>query len=199
VFQKVYSDTRIPVTLLLDIDVTTRNASFSLTRELKAMVCDAEIMQCVFAASEGLLFQDQARREPRLQLFYSKELSISASVVYLKKFAKMKEHIEISDLSSFPRIFRNLDDYAASQDKKAFIESFLKTNIEFLKELALSQRKFLKVALTKEDVGVDEYEGFQLKKTDLIELAKKNVLIVNHNRRFEIQFDCWREAIQMIP
>jgi hypothetical protein len=197
IFKQVHRDTGIPVTLLLDIDIRTHNLYFScekLTRELKAMVCDAEMMYCVFAASEGLLFQVQARREPRLKLFHSKELSIKSSTAYLKKFEKIA-NVDIADLYCFPRIFGNLHDYGVSHDKKAFIDAFIKSNNEVLQRITPSQRNFLKNTLSHADFGIADYKKHELTEEEVMELVNKNILILNRTGRFEIQFDSWKHTI----
>jgi len=191
-FQRVRQDTGVPVSLLLDIDMKTQIAGFScetLTRELKAMVCDARLMHCCFAASEGLLFQGQARREPRLRLFYSHELSVELALKYVGNGAAA------CDLLRFPRVFDQLDSYAISPDKSAFVEEFTTSGNQVLKKLSLSERNFLKCASSQAHVGVDEYQKFGLAEEVVMELVKKNILTVNGSGMFEIQFDYWRQAI----
>ena len=161
VFQKVRQDTGIPVTLLLDINTKTQNLGFScknLTRELKEMVCDDELMQCVFVASEGLLFQAQAQLEPRLKLLFSWELSIDASVTYLKRFEKM-ENVR------FPRIFENLDDYGSSQDKKAyFLMALQSRTFKFSRNSMHRKESFWKLLSQKKMLELTNMSHFTCKK-----------------------------------
>jgi hypothetical protein len=200
VFQKVHRDTGIPVTLLLDIDMKSQNADFNcekLTRALKAMVCDAEMMQCVFAASEGLLFQAEANREPRLELLYSRELSIEASIAYLKRFSE-NENVDVCDLSGFPRVFSNLNRYRASGDKKTFVEGFARSNKIKLQRLSVQQRDLLRKALSH-PIDVNDYMNCKLTEDDVMQMVKLNILILTPSGEFEIQFDSWRETIENFP
>jgi hypothetical protein len=116
VFNKVHRETKSPVTVLIDMDAATVSGPVSanvpgflggsyasvkttpadilplalsvdkFTRDAKKLSADMRLMQLFFIASEGLLFQYQAQREPRLCLFLTSELSVAASKSYLKQY-----------------------------------------------------------------------------------------------------------------
>ena len=57
----------------------------AFVREVKKLVSDTKIMKCVFASSEGAGFLTEARREPRLKLLTTTELSVPTAKKYLNK------------------------------------------------------------------------------------------------------------------
>jgi hypothetical protein len=194
-FQKLRHNTGIPVTLLLDIDNPAINCE-DLIREIK-MVCDDELVYCIFAASENLNFQVEAHRERRLMLFYSSELSIEASTAFLKQSEKI-ENFEVSDLYCFPRIFSNLHNFGESRDKKAFVDEFTESCRVSLQKLSSEQRDLLQMALSQA-VDMNDYKNCKLTERQVMDMVDLNILTQTSTGKFKIKFDVWRQAIEKFP
>jgi hypothetical protein len=60
------------------------------TCQIKHYVSDVRLIQCVFSASESLMFQAESYREPRLHLFLSKELSLDLLFTYKVLFGQVE-------------------------------------------------------------------------------------------------------------
>jgi hypothetical protein len=157
VFSQVKEDTGVPVTMLLDIDVnkaTMKVNTESIVRQLKSLCADDELMRCVFSASEGNPFQDETRREPRLELFLSHELSIEKAIRFLKEYGSKEyqcftEDELNSDLKIFPRTFTHLMKYAHAGNRTAFVQNQELLYQNSVKELSLPKKTLTKGCFPK--------------------------------------------------
>ncbi len=201
-FKKVEKDTDVPVTLLIDLNMRNPNDKFNcenLTRHLKSLVSDSQIMNCVFAASRGSLFQSEALREPALNLFYTKELPLDVSIPFLKYVnnALADSEIDASDLSHIPRTFVNLSVYAqlSSKERNEFVDKVMRSNKNIIQNLSPNQRKLLLLASSLPDVGYSEYSSCQLNENDMQEMVNLEILSPTRSGKYNIQFDCWKSIL----
>jgi hypothetical protein len=160
VFSMVLEDTKVPVTIVIDLsyekestfgaDMTSMEgvadalgsgtaiglSSFSprqFVKEIKHYVVDVKLARCLFAASEGLLFQELSHYEPRLQLFIAGELSLDMATQYLAYLTTVDMPGGSSGpsntdahLSMFPRTFASLKKYSLAKDKKVFVQTAMR-------------------------------------------------------------------------
>jgi len=153
--------------------------------DIKDLVADKGIMQCLFAASEEIL-QDQVTREPRLRIFLAKELSIDISKKFLKKYYQL-DNVDVLHLQKIPRTFSNLQSYGEASDKESFVEVQFHNKIEVLMRLPPKQLEFIMKARSH-PVGRIDYTT-ELSEEDVKAMVAANLLYKNMAGRYEIQFD----------
>ena len=241
VFRKVKENTGEPVTVVVDIasenDLAfdkevlasaesmkdafmTKNASISFssfnatvfTKQVKHYVADAKVMRCLFAASEGLMFQAEALREPRLKIYLSKELTIDMSKTYLDD--KCDVPVEIVDnlvLQKFPRTFSSLRSFADTVDKDEFIRGAFKSEKAKIEEtfrscsvplLPFSRHPVLslyQLALQRPIQADDIQNICRLSESQfLAAFVKTNIFQPTKGGEFILQFDVTKEAVETV-
>jgi len=155
-------------------------------RDVKNLVADEGIMQCLFAASEGMELQDQAEREPRLRLLLAKELSVDISKKFLKKYYQL-DSVDVLHLRKIPRTFSKLQDYGQAPDKEFFVAEQFSGTIQKIKRLPSKQLEFIMKAQSH-PVGRDDYTK-ELSEEDVKAMVAANLLYKNGAALYEIQFD----------
>jgi hypothetical protein len=96
VFQRVNKRTNEKVFAVIDLTddsdklVSVPFNARRFTCQIKHYVSDVRLIQCIFSASEGLMFQAESYREPRLHLFLSKELSLDLLFTYKVLFGQVE-------------------------------------------------------------------------------------------------------------
>lgn len=239
VFRMVLQDTNEPVTIVLDIasekdlalstdasleGVTnsvrtgatmglTSLKSKQLVKEIKHYVADARVARCLFAASEGLMFQELGRSEPRLTVFVAGEVSVEIAKNYLKHLLAAGHHKNTDEyddrqLKLFPRTFSNLLDFATALNKGSFVQKALRAEVEKVSESFRSVRApwlpffshpvktLYQTALTR-DIGVADYGDMcGLSKEQFVaHFVKTNIFQQTEEGTYKLQFDATRHAV----
>jgi len=237
VFTDVMNNSKVPVNVFLDLNPTNRaklpsvsspsvgklgpiDISFEVPssdfdarpfiREVKDLV-GSGVMRCLFAATEGLSFQQEAIREPRLRLFTAYELSIHTAVKYLQKdYNIVVNEEEEALLAQLPRSFASLDTFATVENKKIFIDKIFKdekTKIMRTANIysALMQSKYYffqpsyffppsvksiyQLALTR-NIDLSDLPGFNLTEEQFLKLfVEPNIFTVTTEQSYKFQFD----------
>jgi len=228
VFKAVTENSGTPVTVLIDISLTPSSmqlpslsspgvfeaavqepkslvpsSSFSFdtrsfTRQVKELV-ESGIMQCLFAATEGLSFQAEAVHEPRLHLFMADELSIPISGRYLQQMKNVVINDEEKQLLSlFPRTFANLDAFAKPKtNRKEFaLNKYHSEKSKIMKTGTHGTKVYdvYKLALERDIVIRDLNElNFPLK--EFVKLfVVSNIFTMTLEETFKFQFDATASA-----
>jgi len=193
VFEKVVRD---PKSLAPSFSFDAR----SFTRQVKTLV-DSGVMQCLFAATEGINFQAEAIREPRLRLFEAFELPISISENYLQKNFGITPNKEvIEQLHHFPRTFTNLEVFAEHVDRKAFVDYNFKHEMDKIKD-TLSNPKAKEIyclALTR-DIDIFDFPKLNVSKDEVMKmLVEPNIFTVTLHQTYKFQFDATAAAAKQV-
>jgi len=166
-------------------------------RDVKNLVSDEGIMQCLFVASEGVEIQDLTDDEPRLRLFLAKELSIDKAQNFLKNYYKL-DNLAIEHLRKIRRTFSNLDRYSDALDKNQFVAKQFAKQIRKVKALHPKQFELLKKAASH-PVDSDDYENITgFTQEDLKSMVARNLLYMNDAGSYEIQFEAIALAVREV-
>jgi len=183
-----------PQSLLLPLEVMSSSKRF--IAGLKTLV-ESNLIQCLFAASDGFAFQEQSLREPRLNLFMAYELSVSQSQKYLKNQFDISPEEEL--FYKIPRTFLTLNRIGNLEgiEQKVFADSLFETEIERIKryELTEEEKQILKKVLEHGEVSHGELG--ENKSYSIQSLLSKNILTLTLNLKLKFQFDVTAAAVKI--
>ena len=244
VFSMVLEDTKVPVTIVLDLSAekelafganmkstegmvnavssgaTIGLSSFSprqFVKEIKHYVADARSARCIFAAAEGLLFQDLSHYEHRLRLFIAGELSLDIATQYLVYLTTidMPGSPGSSDtnvhLGLFPRTFASLTAYYQAVDKEIFARnafgserakietSFCSCSTPWLPFARHPALSLYMLSLQRPIRYYDIRNLCNLSESQfLTAFVKTNIFQLTKGGEFILQFDVTKEAVEAI-
>jgi hypothetical protein len=182
----------------------------SLVREVKKLVQDNCLINCMIASSKGLMFEAEANREGRFRVYRYNELPLEMSKNYLKeKFDYKGDEVLLKQI---PRAFDILAAFGAAKNKESFAQkSFAKhaKNIEkSIEAFPLDVKhqgeakgpKALYQKALKEDIGIKDivHIGGMTEEQFIQAFVTTNIFRPTDESTWTLQFDVVRLAAEKV-